>query len=173
VTLPAASRMTRPSDSIWRRLPSDRRKRNSVRPPDASFDRLAEDRFDALAVLGVDLLEGVRSRLNPVVGGRRSARRAVVDAPALGVDQGDQVSDVLRDQPEPLFAFAQLLLGAPVLGDVAETPHPADRLPLDELGSGIALEDAAVAELDRVEALQAGMRVELRHLLANWSGSFS
>src|SRR5258708_21382090 len=75
-------------------------------PPDARFDCLAEDRLDALAVLGVDLLEGVRSRLDPVVGEDAPPGRAVVDAPALGVAQGDQVSAAFGDRRKPPFAFA-------------------------------------------------------------------
>src|SRR6185295_9111324 len=95
-----------------------------------------------------------------------AVRGAVVDPPALGVDHGDQVADVFRDEPEALLAFLQLLHGAPVLGDVAEAPPPAYRLPFAQLRPGIALENSAVLEFDGVEALQPGMRVEVAHLRA-------
>jgi len=98
--------------------------------------------------------------------------RAVVDAPAFGVDHGDQVADVLGDEAKALFALAQFFLGTAVLGHVAEAPDPPDRLPLDELGPGIALEDAAVPELDGVETLLAGIRIERVHLVAELLGVF-
>src|SRR6266851_5709943 len=140
--------------------------------PHARFDRLAEDRLDALAVFGVNLPEGIRVRLDLAVLEDGPVGRTVVDAPALGVDHGDQIADVLGDEAEALFALAQLFLGVPVLGHVAEAPHPADRLSLDELGPGIAFEDAAVLELDGVETLPAGIRIERIHLVAELLGVF-
>src|SRR5207247_2527869 len=118
-------------------------------PAHAGFDRLAEDRLNALAIVGVDLLEGIRIRLDLVVLEDGPVGRAVVDAPALGVDHRDQVADVLGDEAKALFALAQLFLGAAVLGHVAEAPHPADRLSLDELRPGVALEGQAVLGLER------------------------
>src|SRR6267143_497430 len=140
--------------------------------PHARFDRLAEIRLDALAILGVDLPEGIRIRLDLAILEYGPVGRTVVDAPALGVDHGDQIADVLGDESETLFALAQLFLGAPVLGHVAEAPDPADGLPLDELGPGIALEDATVLERDRVETLPAGIRIERIHLVAELLGVF-
>src|SRR6266581_5434361 len=140
--------------------------------PHARFDRLAEDRLDALAVLGVNLPEGVRVRLDLAVLEDGPVGRTVVDAPALGVDHGDQIADVLGDEAKALFALAQLFLGVAVFGHVAEAPHPAYRLPLDELGPGIAFEDAAVLELDGVETLLAGIRIERIHLVAELLGVF-
>src|SRR5467141_1343564 len=140
--------------------------------PHARLDRFAEDRLDALAILGVNLPEGIRVRLDLAVLEDGPVGRAVVDAPAFGVDHGDQIADVLGDEAKALFALAQLFLGAAVFGHVAEAPDPADRLPLDELGPGIAFEDAAVPELDGVETLLAGNRIERVHLVAELLGVF-
>src|SRR6266853_749607 len=122
--------------------------------------------FHLLAILGVDLPEGIRIRLDLAVLEDGPVGRAVVDATAFGVDHGDQIADVLGDEAKALFALAQLFLGAAVFGHVTEAPDPADRLSLDELGPGIALEDAAVPELYGVETLLAGIRIERVHLVA-------
>ena len=58
----------------------------------------------------------------------------------------------------------ELALQAPVLGDVAEAPDPPDDLAADALRERVALEDAAVLELERVVALRLGIGVELLHL---------
>src|SRR6266849_6767376 len=81
-----------------------------------TFDRLAENRLDALAILGVDLLEGIGVRLDLAVLEDGPVGGAVVDAPAFGVDHRDQVANVLGDEAEALFALAQLLFRVPVLG---------------------------------------------------------
>jgi len=88
----------------------------------------------------------------------------------LGVDERDQIAHVLRDQAKALLALSQPFLRAPVLGDVAKAPYAADRLSLDELRPGVAFEDAAVLELDGVEAFLPGMVVELAHLPAELLG---
>src|SRR4029077_5784537 len=118
----------------------------------------------------MDLLERVRAGPDLVVLEDRAKRGTAVDSPTLRVDHGDQVAHVLGDEAEALLALAQLLLGAPMLGHVAEAPHAADRLPFDELRPGGALEDAPVLENEDVEAFPSGMRVELAHLGAELLG---
>ena len=54
--------------------------------------------------------------------------------------------------------------GAPLGGDVAEAPDAPDAAPLDELRARVALEDAAVAQLDDVVADGLGLGVERAHL---------
>src|SRR5258706_8836824 len=116
--------------------------------PDPGPDRFLEGRTDALAILGVDLPEGIGTGLDLPVLEHAAVRGAVVDAPALGIHHGDEVADVFRYQAKAFLALAQLLLGAPVLGNVTEAPDPTYRLAVDELRPGIALEDPAVLELD-------------------------
>src|SRR4029077_12442851 len=139
-------------------------------PPDAGLDRFPEYRPDAVAVVRVDLLEGIGIGADLVVLEQAAVRRAVVDAPALGGEESNQIAHFLRDQAKALLALSQPFLRAPVLGDVAEAPYAADRLPLDELRPGVALEDAAVLELDRIEAFLPGMFVEFAHLPAELLG---
>ena len=52
------------------------------------------------------------------------------------------------------------LLRLLALGDVAETPHPAEGPALDELRPRIAFEDAAVLELQQVETLLVGVGIQ-------------
>src|SRR3954454_8089610 len=59
----------------------------------------------------------------------------------------------------------ELVLELLVLGDVAEAPHPPDSDAVDPLGPGVALEDAAVVEVEDVVTLRFGPGVELTHLL--------
>ena len=60
---------------------------------------------------------------------------------------------------QPLALFRGRLcrgLGALLLGNVAEAPHPSHRPPFDHLSARNALERAAVRELQEVEALRRG-----------------
>jgi hypothetical protein len=66
-------------------------------------------------------------------------------------------SDRLQDS----IPAAKRDLGPLLLGHVTEAPHPAHRLPVEPLRHGESLEDPAIAQLDRIEALRLGHPVEL------------
>jgi hypothetical protein len=56
-----------------------------------------------------------------------------------------------------------LLFGAPARGDVAEARYASHRLPVQALGNGVAFEDAAVLELEDVQALHVRPRINRTH----------
>ncbi len=60
--------------------------------------------------------------------------------------------------------MGQLLLEPDTFGDVAETPHPADRKPGDALGLRVAFDRPPVPELDQVVAVGLRLRVQLADL---------
>ena len=71
---------------------------------------------------------------------------------------------VLEEQAEAGLGLAQGRLRAAAAGDVAEAPHAAHRLAVEHLRDGVALEDAAVVELQDVEALHLRLGVHLLDL---------
>src|SRR5207248_5246782 len=81
--------------------------------------------------------------------------------PVLG---GDQVRIDVDDLPEEPALAPQRVCDAPCLRDVPKAPDPADRPSLDRLRPRVALEASAVLELEHVEALGIGGRVELPDL---------
>ena len=80
---------------------------------------------------------------------------------------------VREEQAEAGLRFAQGGLRAAAAGDVAEAPHPAHRVAVEHLGDGVALEDAAVVELEDVEALRLRLRVHLLDLAQELVGGRS
>ena len=114
--------------------------------------RVAEAVVDRLEVVEVDEQHGELAAVALEPG------RRVVDAVAeqrLVGETGQRVVERL---------VGELVLEAPVLGDVAEAPHPTDDLAVDALREGVALEDAAVLELEEVVAVRLGLLVEALHL---------
>ena len=69
-----------------------------------------------------------------------------------------------RPHGRQLLGLPQGLLRLRALGNVAEAPHAAHRLPVLPLGDGVALEDPAVPELQDVEGLGLRLRVQLTDL---------
>ena len=104
------------------------------------------------------LLLGVVAEQLPARGVARRPRR-----PSLWMAIASGESSTRR--AVPLLALAQGLLRAPAVGDVAEAPHPADGDAVEPLRRGVALEHAAVLELDHVERLRLRLGVELGHPL--------
>ncbi len=69
---------------------------------------------------------------------------------AIVIHRDDGVADAAKGDAEPLALFAQFRLGRDPLGDVAETPDPPDVAVTDPLDFGNALDDAAVAQVQKV-----------------------
>ena len=95
-------------------------------------------------------------------------RQAVVEELAVGEPgqgilerEGLQLAGLLR---EVRHRLADLVLGAPGRGDVAEAPDAAHHLVADLLRARIPLESASVAELQHVVALGRRIGVEGGHL---------
>src|SRR5215467_8920642 len=63
-----------------------------------------------------------------------------------------------------LLALAHRPLGPGPSGHVAEAPYPSHRHPVEPLRQREALEDAAVLELEEIEARRVGVGVQLAHL---------
>ena len=58
----------------------------------------------------------------------------------------------------------ELVLEPFALGDVAVAPRPSDRGPVHALRLRVALDDAPVSELERVETMGLGLPIELPDL---------
>jgi hypothetical protein len=129
------------------------RKRNSVRRCRRStvWRKMS---LDALAVLRMDLEEGVRvMAISSSPNGRGRKGCCIDGAPA--VHHRDQVADVLGDETGTLFAFAQALFSACARRNRGSSIPPDDTI-IEHLGLGIALENAPVVQLDGVEAFWLG-----------------
>jgi hypothetical protein len=86
-------------------------------------------------------------------------RPVQVERPPRDVAGADEVGRRLDDRDEPRRG----LLGVGALADVAEAPDAADHLARQPLRLRVALEHPAVAEVQRVQALGLGLRVERPH----------
>ena len=85
------------------------------------------------------------------------------DARGRGAEDACQVA--LEQRAVALRRGLQRGLGAAALGDLPEAPDTADRLAVEQLRHRVALDDAAVGELQHVEALGLGRGVQLVDLL--------
>ena len=75
---------------------------------DAALDRLAEHLLHALAVVGVDLGEGIGAR-QVTVAEHLAVGRAVVEALAAGIQHRHQVRHVVEHQPQRVRAIDERL----------------------------------------------------------------
>ena len=115
--------------------------------------------------------------LPQVVAARGLGRHLQQRQVGVAEDRREQVVEIVRDaareHAEALqllrllhlrLELAPLLLRPVACGDVAEAPDPAHRPAVDRLRLGVAFEDPAVLELQRVEAGGLRLGVQLPHL---------
>src|SRR5208283_1441392 len=69
----------------------------------------------------------------------------------------------LEQEAITFFAFLQLLLGSPPLGDVAESPNPANVSSPRSLGLRMPFEDSAVLQLNQVVTLVSQVVAQTPH----------
>jgi len=79
---------------------------------------------------------------------------------ALDIEGEDGVGGGLHDDAKAFFAFAEGLIGAPSLGDIAVAPDPALDAAVHALRLGVALVDAPVEAVDDVKAMLFGMQLK-------------
>ena len=118
---------------------------------DSRADGFRENAADALLVFGVDLQKGISASLQIRIGHQGAVAGVVIEAPALEIQDGDEVSHIFRDLTKPLFAVVQFGFGFFALGDVADVAlDHAEVVHLIDVADELHVDPASIGGFQRL-----------------------